>query len=165
MARRWAARKEVALSGKLPHLWLWSADHSGMEVTAKNGSQPFSSPLLLPQTFSVGFFPEVSGPQALGNRRLSQLEPRLPGLGSLPEPQDIHLVQGFSHLGRAGWRLPGQPFSDSSTITATASQPQASLSLRVGVCCDSYRLWVCASKGVRLKCARIPVPWSLSQGS
>lgn len=71
-----------------------------VKVTAVTA--PFCSRVAL-RTCSVGFFPEgLAQGHPSANGRLKGLAPRLPGLGSLPEPRDIPREQGFSHLGCLG---------------------------------------------------------------
>lgn len=68
----------------------------------------FSPPSLLLRTFSVGFFPKVSGQWGSANRKPNWLDPRVPGLRSLPELRNVHLVQSFFHLGWWCWVVPAR---------------------------------------------------------
>lgn len=145
---------EMALSGELPHFfWSWSADRLDLAVAAKSSCSTF----LLPGCFcthipSAGFFHSFLAHrhQSASQSEAEWTEARLLGLKSLPE------LQGFSQVGRAGWRPPRQPFSDSRSQRPKASHKPC--------LCDSYRLWGCTSNRVRLKCEGIPVPWTLSLG-
>lgn len=68
----------------------------------------FSPPLLFLHTFSVVFSPEVSGQWGSAYRKLNWLDPRVPGLRSLPELWDILLAQSFSHLRWWCWMVPAR---------------------------------------------------------